>query len=71
MVEVVVALISLLGVLAVEYLRRASNKRKEAQEELLLEIRELKQQVVHLQESLDEWKSKYYLLLLEMTKEEQ
>ena len=67
MIEVLIAVITVVGGIIIEMLRRSANKRKDEQQKLLDEIKELKTQVNELQDSLDEWKSKYYLLLLEMT----
>ncbi|WP_148222530.1 hypothetical protein [Rhodococcus opacus] len=67
MIEVIVAVVAGVFAILLELLRRSSNKREKQQQQLLDEIKELKTQVNDLQDSLDEWKSKYYLLLMEMT----
>ncbi|OFV75375.1 hypothetical protein [Rhodococcus erythropolis] len=64
---IIIALIGLVGTVIVEVLRRFFNNRQIQRQEMLDEMRALKAQVKELQDSLDEWKTKYYQLLMQIS----
>ncbi|MBP2522788.1 hypothetical protein [Rhodococcus sp. PvP104] len=64
---IIIATIGLVGTVIVEVLRRFFNNRQIQRQEMLDEMRALKAQVKELQDSLDEWKTKYYQLLMQIS----
>ncbi len=64
---IIIAVIGLVGTVIVEVLRRFFTNRQTKQQMMLDEMRELKAQVRELQDSLDEWKTKYYQLLMQIS----
>jgi len=67
---IIIALIGLVGTVIVEVLRRFFNNRQIQRQEMLDEMRALKAQVKELQDSLDEWKTKYYQLLMQISNQQ-
>ncbi|MET8315012.1 hypothetical protein ABZU78_12910 [Rhodococcus erythropolis] len=63
---IIIAVIGLVGSVIVEVLRRFFTNRQIQRQEMLDEMRVLKAQVKELQDSLDEWKTKYYQLLMQI-----
>lgn len=64
---IIIATIGLVGTVIVEVLRRFFTNRQIQRQEMLDEMRALKAQVKELQDSLDEWKTKYYQLLMQIS----
>ncbi|WP_279163869.1 MULTISPECIES: hypothetical protein [Rhodococcus] len=64
---IIIAVIGLVGSVIVEVLRRFFTNRQIQRQEMLDEMRVLKAQVKELQDSLDEWKTKYYQLLMQIS----
>lgn len=72
---IIIALISLAGLIIVEVLRRGYNNKKSKEleterkhQELVEEIKELRRQVEELQDEVIEWQEKYLNLLRELAK---
>lgn len=63
---IIIAVSGLVGSVIVEVLRRFFTNRQIQRQEMLDEMRVLKAQVKELQDSLDEWKTKYYQLLMQI-----
>ena len=64
---IIIAVIGLVGTVIVEVLRRFFTNRQIQRQEMIDEMRALKAQVKELQDSLDEWKTKYYQLLRQIS----
>ena len=64
---IIIAIIGIAGTVVVEVLRRILTNRQTKQQQMLDEMRALQSQVKELQDSLDEWKTKYYQLLLDIS----
>lgn len=64
---IIIAVIGLVGTVIVEVLRRFFTNRQEQRQQMIDEMRALKAQVKELQDSLDEWKTKYYQLLRQIS----
>lgn len=62
---VVIALITTIGLVLIEFLRRSANSKKDLQ----AEIRELRERIDELQNELIEYQEKYLLLLRQLAKE--
>lgn len=60
-----IALITTIGLVLIEFLRRSANSKKDLQ----AEIRELRERIDELQNELIEYQEKYLLLLRQLAKE--
>ena len=65
MIELLIAVVTVVGAIIVEFIRRSNRKTDELKQQIVL----LTQKVDELQDEVVEWQSKYLLLLHQLTKE--